>query len=339
MFRRLTACILLVIVITFNGFGQRQASHQFKVVFYNTENIFDTIDDPTKNDNDFLPSSKVGWTTERYYHKLHNISKVLVAIDSVNLPEVVGFAEVENITVLEDLISQTRLRNGDYEAILEEGSDPRGIDVAMIFRKNSLNYIEHKAYPSSVSFRTRNILYVKLTDKQKNLYHFFVNHWKSRVGGAEESAGKREENAILLKHLTDSLYTLDPKANILLMGDLNDEPVDQSVAVSLGALEPKGKIARGSLYNLMYPLYLKGEGTLFYKDWDLFDQIIVSGNMLIRKQGKGPYITAPYGYIFRQDWMLYTNKKGEKSPNRTASSKEYFGGFSDHLPVYTIVRY
>lgn len=338
MVRKIIA-IILFIVVSLAGFAQRQSDNRFMVVFYNSENIFDTIDDPKKNDNDFLPSSTVGWTTERYYHKLHNISKVLVSIDSVNLPEVVGFAEVENIEVLEDLITQTRLRNGGYQAILEEGSDPRGIDVAMIFRKNSLNYLAHKAYPSSATFRTRNTLYVKFSDKKGNIYHVFVNHWKSRVGGAEATAGKRQENAELLKHLTDSLTALDPKANILLMGDFNDEPKDKSIAETLGAREPKGKLGREQLYNLMYPLFLKGEGTLYYKDWDLFDQIIVSGNLLIKKSGKGPSIVAPYGYIVKQDWMLYENKKGDKAPNRTASSKEYFGGYSDHLPVYTIIHY
>lgn len=339
MNRTLQISLTLLLVSALNCYSQKKASNQFKVVFYNTENIFDTIDDPHKNDNDFLPVSKVAWTSERYYHKIHNISKVLVAIDSNELPEVIGLAEIENINVLRDLIGQTRLRNGHYQPILEEGTDPRGIDVALIYRDNVLKYAGHKAFPSAIKFKSRNILYVKLTDKKNNDYHFFVNHWKSRQGGADETADNRAENATLLRHLTDSIIKMNEKANIIVMGDLNDEPTDKSIAVSLGAREPSVKINPVSLYDLMYVPFIKGEGTLYYKDWDVFDQIIVSGNLLIEKRGKGPYIKAPYAYIFKQEWMLYPNKKGDKIPNRTASGKEYFGGYSDHLPVYTLIRY
>jgi hypothetical protein len=331
---------LLLLLLAFGLTASAQKKNeQFKIAFYNTENLFDTIDDPAKSDNDFVPSSKVGWTSERYYHKIHNIGKVLVAIDSVNLPAVIGMAEVENIGVLHDLITQTRLRDGNYQAILEEGSDPRGIDVALIFRKDVMNYVSHKAFLSATTFKTRCILYVRLTDRRSNTYHLFVNHWKSREGGGVETGAKRAENAQLLKHLTDSIAGLDAKANIVIMGDFNDEPKDKSIAETLGALAPVASPVPTSLYNLLYEPYLKGEGTLFYKDWDVFDQIIVSGNLLIKKRGKGPYIEAPFATIFKQDWMLYTNKNGEKTPNRTASSKDYFGGYSDHLPVYTVIRY
>ncbi len=336
---KISVFFVLVLLFHLTCAAQKKSLNQFKVAFYNTENLFDTIDDPTKSDNDFLPSSKVAWTTERYYHKIHNIARVLVAIDSTNLPAVIGLAEVENMTVLADLIAQTRLRSGNYQAILEEGADPRGIDVALIFRKDVLNLSAHKAFPSAKAFKTRSILYVKLADKKNNSYHFFVNHWKSRQGGAEETAAQRAENATLLRHLTDSICLMDAKACIVVMGDLNDEPRDKSISEILGALEPSGKPLPCSLYNLLYAPYLKGEGTLYYKDWDVFDQIIVSGNLLISKRGKGPCIVAPYAYIFKQDWMLYANKSGVKIPNRTAGSKEYFGGFSDHLPVYTTIRY
>ncbi len=331
---------LLILLLTFAlTAGAQKKSDPFKIVFYNTENLFDTIDDPAKSDNDFLPSSKVGWNSERYYHKIHNIGKVLVAIDSVNLPAVIGMAEVENSNVLHDLITQTRLRSGNYQAILEEGSDPRGIDVALIFRKDVMNYVSHKAFLSATTFKTRCILYVRLTDRRSNTFHFFVNHWKSREGGGVETATKRDENALLLKHLTDSISGQDPKAYIVILGDFNDEPKDKSIAETLNAREPVANPEAGNLYNLLYEPYLKGEGTLFYKDWDVFDQIIVTGSLLNKKRGKGPHIEAPYATIFKQDWMLYTNKNGEKIPNRTASSKDYFGGYSDHLPVYSVIRY
>jgi predicted extracellular nuclease len=336
--RQFLSLSILLFVLILSGQAQRSRGTQFKIAFYNTENLFDTIDDPAKSDEDFLPTSKVAWNSERYLHKINNIARVLIAIDSVNLPAVVGLAEVENIGVLDDLISKTLLGKGNYRAILEEGSDPRGIDVALLYRNDVMKYIGHKAFPSATSFKTRMVLYVKLADVKKDTFHFFVNHWKSRSGGTTETESQRLENATTLKHLLDSVLTKNPNANVVIMGDFNDEPGNKSLAEILGAARPDKKATPGRFYNLLYDQFLQGEGTIYYKDWDIFDQIIVSGNLLVKKR-KGAYILPPYCYIFKSDWMLYKNKNGEMVPNRTAGSKEYFGGFSDHLPVYTVVNF
>ncbi len=337
MIRSLISIFLLL--ISFNpSYAQNTAKAGFKVVFYNVENLYDTIDDPHKNDNEFLPTSKVAWTSERMYHKIHNIGKVLVSIDSVNLPAAIGLAEVENNKILEDLVEQTKLRNGNYKAILEEGADPRGIDVGFLYRPEILKYVSHKAIPSAKLFKSRFILYIKLTDSRSDTLHIFVNHWKSREGGQDETEAKRIENAGILRFSVDSILSLDPKANIIIMGDFNDEPGNTSIAQTLGAVKPVKKPSATALYDLLWDPFVKGDGTLFYKGWDVFDQIIVSGNLLMKKRGKGPEIRTPYAYIHKLDWMLYKNKNGVMVPNRTASSKEYFGGFSDHLPVYTIIN-
>ena len=329
---------ILFLTITLCANAQKGQPGQFKIAFYNTENAFDTVNDPDKSDEDFLPGSKVAWTGARYYHKINNIARALVGIDSLDLPAVIGLAEVENINVLNDLVTMTRLKRGNYQVILEEGSDPRGIDVALIFRKDVMKYISHHAFPSAQSFKTRSVLYVRLADARKDTFHIFVNHWKSRTGGAAETEPQRIENATTLKHLTDSVLASSPKANIVIMGDFNDEPNNKSIADVLGAMKPAKKASSSGLYNLMYDRFLKGEGTLYYKDWDLFDQVIVSGNLLGKKPGKGAVILPPYAFIFRPDYLLYKNKGGEMVPNRTASSKDYFGGFSDHLPVYVVVN-
>ena len=328
----------LILIASGNINAQKGQAPQFKIAFYNTENLFDTINDPEKNDEDFLPGSKVAWTGDRYFHKLNNIARALVSIDSTNLPAIIGLAEIENIGVLNDLVSKTALQKGNYQAILEEGSDPRGIDVALIFRKNIMKYIGHRAFPSATSFKTRSVLYVKLADAKKDTFHLFVNHWKSRSGGATETEPQRIENAKTLRHLTDSLLAKNPKANIVIMGDFNDEPSNVSLADFLGAQKPGKKTTSTLLYNLMWDRFLAGEGTLYYKDWDLFDQVIVSGNLLGKKPGKNPVILSPFAYIFKPEWLLYKTKSGEMTPNRTASSKDYFGGFSDHLPVYVAIK-
>jgi hypothetical protein len=330
---------VLLVILAGNVKAQKGQPNQIKIAFYNTENIFDTIDDPNKNDEDFLPGAKVAWNTDRYNHKLNNIARALSSIDSVNLPAVIGLAEIENVGVLNDLVSKTRLKLGNYQVILEEGSDPRGIDVGLIYRKDVVKYVSHKAFASATSFKTRCLLYVCLADSKKDTFHIVVNHWKSRSGGATETEPQRIENAATLKHLTDSLLLRHPMANIIMMGDLNDEPDNKSISELLGAVKPEKKVNPSTLYNLMYERFKNGEGTLYYKDWDLFDQIIVTGNLLNKKPGKGAVILPPYAYIFKPDWLLYKSRNGDMVPNRTASSKDYFGGFSDHLPVYTIVQY
>jgi len=339
MYYRSFLFIILTSLACFSGSAQNPQTNEFKVVFYNVENLYDTIDDPHTNDNEYLPTSKVAWTEERMNKKIRNIGNVLFSIDSINLPAVIGLAEVENKPVMEALITRTRLREGNYKAILEEGTDPRGIDVGLLFRSEVLQYISHKAIPSTKSFRSRFILYVKLRDVKKDTFHIFVNHWKSRQGGASETEPKRIESAEILRQFVDSLLVRHPGSNIIIIGDFNDEPGNISIAVTLGAKKPGRRPAKGCLYDLLWNPFVNGEGTLFYKDWDVFDQCIVSGNLLLKKRGKGPVILSPYALIYKKDWMLTRNKRGEMVPDRTSSTKEYFGGYSDHLPVYTIIRY
>jgi len=338
MNRNLLFSLVLMICLAVNLHAQKTRDTRIIIAFYNTENSFDTIDDPAKNDEDFLPGSRVAWTSERYYHKLNNIARALTAIDSLNFPAIIGLAEIENIGVLNDLVSKTPLRAGNYQAILEEGGDPRGIDVALIFRKKIMKYAGHNSFPSARTFRTRSVLYVRLVDEKNDTLHVFVNHWKSRSGGAEATEAQRIENALTLKRITDSVLARDPKANLVIMGDFNDEPGNKSLNEFLDAGKPDNKIVPTGLYNLMYDRFLNGEGTLYYKDWDLFDQFVVSGNMLLKRNRKGAFIIPPYAYIFKPQWLLYKNKTGEMVPDRTSGSKEYFGGFSDHLPVFLIVH-
>lgn len=328
-----------LIISVVPGYSQKE-KQQLKVVFYNVENLFDTIDDKHKNDNEFLPGSEKAWNGERYQHKLANLGKVLVAIDSLEFPAIVGLTEVENRRVVEDLVHLTSLRAVPYRIILEEGSDPRGIDVAMIFRTDKLGYLSHNSFDASSENQIRDILYVKLLGPAGDTLHLLVNHWKSRSGGEEKTRPKRIENATLLRMVVDSLFTVDPSSRILIMGDLNDEPSDESVAMVLEALPVEKKPVSGELYNLFYSAYDEGKGTLWYRDWDLFDQIIVSGSLLSRKRGKPPVIVPPVGHIFNQPWMLDPEGAKEPVPLRSYDYKRgYLAGFSDHLPVFVVLQY
>jgi len=332
--------LLFVFFLTFLSplFAQK-GKQPLKVVFYNVENLFDTIDDKHKNDNEFLPGSEKNWDSDKYFQKIGNLGNVLNSIDSVELPAIIGFCEVENREVLIDLIRYTPLTGSPYKIILEEGADPRGIDVALIFRSDRFSYLSHQAISGSKQFRTRYILYVKLLGPAADTLHLFVNHWKSRYGGEKETRPKRMENATLLRKVVDSLFALNTKTNILIMGDLNDEPDDESIILGLEALPMGRKPEAGELYNLFYKSFKEGEGTLWYKNWDLFDQIIVSGNLLVKKRKNIPRILTPYGFIVKREWMLYENNYGDQVPLRSYSRGKYLEGYSDHLPVYTILEY
>ena len=309
-------------------------THPFSLAFYNVENLFDTIDDPHKNDNRYLPDSKVAWNTERYYHKMENISKVIAAMDSVELPSVIGLAEVENKAVLQDLVSQPNIAGAHYQILHQESEDERGIDVALLYRPDKYipvetNYIQ-LVFPFNPTNGTRDILYSKGLANNKDTVHIFINHWTSRYGGQEKTIPYRKYTAQMLKHYADSILNRNPEANILIAGDLNDNPDDESVAVDLGATEPVQPYLNKRLYNLSIKQYKMGDGSLYYRGWDMFDQIIVSTPVLTGTNSVKA--TSRDQTIVKKSWMLFYPERGEPRPNRTATSK-YFGGYSDHLPV------
>lgn len=300
----------------------------FVIGFYNIENLFDTINDPSINDEEFLPQSKVSWNTARYKSKLENISRVIAAMDTNSFPHVLGLAEVENKQVLDDLIAQKTLRAADYSIIHFADSDPRGIEVAALYRAAFFKPVVQKTFqPVTNGKVNRHILYLKGLTATEDTLHIFVNHWTSRYGGLEETKPARMGTAIFLKNITDSLFLVNPAANIIIVGDLNDNPEDESLVVGLDAKWPQN-IEPLALYNLSLEPHSKGEGTLYYKSWDFFDQVIVSSSLL----GAGPLHVSPIE-IVKKDWMLFKPREGDARPNRTMSGGKYYGGFSDHLPV------
>jgi len=309
----------------------------FRIVFYNVENLFDTIDDPAKNDADFLPGSRIAWTMERYQAKLDHLNQVISAMAGDKPAAVIGLCEVENKDVLNDLVTSPAILKYQYQIIHRESPDERGIDNGLLYDPEQFRPVSVRAIPVDItSFgedHTRDILYVKgvISKSKTDTLHIFVNHWPSRSEGKEVSEPKRMVAARALKNATDSLIALNNHPLILIMGDLNDEPADKSLAEGLGALPPSGSLEPANLYNLGYQPFQQGKGTLYYKDWDLFDQVIISGNFW--NKSKGFVYSGTKGNIFSADYLLFTNKEGISRPNRTAA-KDYYGGYSDHLPVY-----
>ncbi len=314
--------------------GKYIARRHLTIAFYNVENLFDLVDDPHKNDQEFTPESEKKWTAERYQKKLNDISKVLSSINENELPEIIGFAEVENDEVLQDLIQTENLKSGDYEIVHYESPDIRGIDCALIYRPDEFkvvySYPVRIRFADELHFKTRDILYVKGILKNKEELHIFVNHWPSRIGGVEASEPKRVAVAKILKSKIDSVQNVSPNANIVVLGDMNDEPANKSIAEILGAQKPENTNA--NLVDLMYPDFDLKQGSYYYRgNPNMLDNIIVTSTLL---DDKGFQCTEKQGFIFRQKWMEFTSNTGQVSPNRTYGGPNYYGGISDHFPVY-----
>lgn len=325
---------LLLAFILFLGSCASEKSalrKEYTVVSYNVENLFDTVDDPNIPDEEFMPGGEKDWNTERYQKKLEDISRVITEINQQELPEIIGLVEVENQTVLEDLIQTGKLA-GQYGIVHEESPDYRGIDVALIYRKDAFTELVHEVlpvvFPDDPDFKTRDILHVTGKIRNKTI-HIFVNHWPSRIGGDEKTEPKRVLAASVLKNKVDQILASDPKARIIIMGDMNDEPDNNSLEETLGAKSPD---SGATLVNLMFPDDKQNMGTYFYKgNWNMLDNLVVSKTML---NSSGIQIVDNKGFIFQDNWMIYTNAKGENSPNRTYVGKKYVAGVSDHFPVY-----
>lgn len=304
-------------------------------MFYNVENLFDTIDNPLKNDDEFLPHGSRHWDHYKFYRKIKHISQVIIATGEGDYPSVVGLCEIENREVLESLLFHSPLSKSDYQIIHKESPDNRGIDVAFLYRKDRFKPVYFEAFPvtnpKDNKFKTRDILYVKGLIG-KDTIHFFVNHWPSKSGGIGATKPLRALAASKLKTKTDSLFNVNKTCNIVMMGDFNDTPLDVSVKEVLGAKSPAGNILSNSLYNLALPLAQKGKGTNKYQGkWSLIDQIIVSGNLL--KGGKLE-TTSDSFQIFSPDFLFEPDEANlGKKLNRTYEGFKYHGGFSDHLPV------
>lgn len=307
------------------------------IVFYNVENLFDTIDNQGKADFEFTPQSKKDWNTKRYEKKINDIAHVLMDIDTVGEPGLIGMAEIENQSVLEDLVKTKRMKPYHYKIIHEESPDYRGIDVALLYRPDLFKEISHQTigihFPNDPNYHTRDILYAKLLSAGNDTLNVFVNHWPSRLGGQVASEPQRVFVASVLKIHVDSVLKARPNGKVIIIGDMNDTPLNKSLHVTLGATPD----TTSQLHNLMYKLAASGKGTYYFRgDWDMLDNLVVSHIML--EDPTGWHVKPSSGHIFHERWMEYKNRKGILTPNRTYGGPNYYGGVSDHFPVYAILN-
>ena len=334
--------IMLIVMLMLSVAAQAQKKYSvYAIGFYNLENLFDTIHDPGKNDYEYLPDGTNKWNAIKYEHKLANMSKVLSEMATDMLPvgcAAIGISEVENANALNDLVSQKPLKDKGFQFTHVEGPDKRGVDCALLYNPRLFTVRDTKLVPYIYELpedvqkdkQTRGFLTVSGEVAGEHVT-IIVCHLPSRYATSyyRELGGKQ------LKVLKDSLQKDDPKVKIFIMGDMNDDPFDKSIAQSLGARREIKDVELFGLYNPFWNTIKEGTGTLFYNGaWNLFDQIIMSENLLDKKQKRNYEALTFYKHaIFRRDYLIQQEGKYKGAPKRTQAGGVWLDGYSDHLPV------
>lgn len=293
-----------------------------RLMFWNLENSFDWIDSGTgTSDAEFSSRGERHWTRKRFQTKCNAIAKGILwaASREGGLPDAIGVCEVENSFVLRRLLQTTALRKLDYKVVHFDSPDPRGIDVALLYRPSRLRLLQakpcHLYAPDSTVLATRDILTARFESATGQEIALLVNHHPSKYGGLEQSEPRRKAAVERLRFLADSLQSLGVQS-VVAMGDFNDTPAN-----------PVYKLLEPTLQNWAGPLFQKGLGTIKYDGaWELIDMFFAS------EQLKGQMKILQVPFLMTRD----TGHAGFK-PLRTYSGPRYLGGVSDHCPIWGVV--
>lgn len=331
--------ISICINLTFS-FAQERDYKVITVAFYNVENLFDTINDPTTYD-EASPIMKMSESIrgEVYMKKIKNLAKVIKLIGAElaqNAPAIVGIAEIENFNVLQDLVNEPKLKKHNYGIIHYDSPDERGVDVALLYQKGIFKPV-HTSRKEVIMYKksssrikrdyTRDQLYVK-GKLDGDEVHFMVNHWPSR--GSEEV--NRIKAAKSSRFVVDSVMINDQNAKIMIMGDFNDGPDNISITDHLHAKGKKKQIKSKELYNPFHKLFKRGIGTIAWRDtWDLFDQVMISKSLIAKDYSSYQMYKAG---IFNPNFLQTPEGRYKGYPFRSFANGSFTNGYSDHFPVY-----
>ena len=356
MKKALSALILLALCAGLQAQGVVKTKQNYVVGFYNLENLFDTFDDPAKNDEQFLPEGSNKWTEVKYRHKLKNMAHVIAEMAKANgrYHTILGISEIENRKVIEDLVSEPEIASAAFQIVHYDSPDRRGVDVALLYNPKQFKVLETRSIPftfenSDVNFtldkrqqdyfRTRDILVVRgLLDGE--MFAFFVCHLPSRVGG--KGSDLRSRGGEILYRESMALTDKYPGIKIVTMGDMNDDPTDESMAIYHHGQPDINSMGRTDFFNPYTAMLKAGYGSLAYQGvWSIYDQELVNynlahapaGTLAIQPIGKRGF----YGYIFKRPFM--TEQKGlfKDTPFRTFRGGAFIGGYSDHYPTFIII--
>ena len=347
-----TALIALAALLLLPALAQERQYNLYGVMFYNLENLFDTINTNGTYDLEFSPAGARQWNHEKYWLKQHNMASAIAQITTPGTPDgpaLIGVSEIENITVLQDLVRQPELKSRRYQIVHHDSPDRRGVDVGLLYnprlfkvlnvtnQRLEKRYFEELDYEDQFSenFRTRDQLCVTgmlAGDKVSVL----VNHWPSRLGGQEQSSYLREAAAEMARQTIDSLLRDDPNQGIIFMGDLNDDPQDKSCSEALGAKREMADCpGDGTCFNPWWNILGRGIGTLGYRgNWNLFDQIIFTDYFLRNYESKDkPTLTFLRAEVLNRKFLRSSEGERQGYPLRTHSGGIFLNGYSDHFPT------
>ena len=317
----------------------------YMVAFWNFENLFDIYNDPETHDDELTPEGIKKWNETKYQKKLYNLERVIFDMAAINkeYPIVLGVSEIENRSVLEDLVSQPKLKGAKYRVCHFDSPDARGVDVAFLYRADVFKLEGSDNIklnvPELPNFRTRDLVVMWGTIEGEPFY-FLVSHWPSRLGGKEASQFKRDACAKQIREIKDSLLKENPATKVIVMGDFNDDATDASLVKVMGAKGKLKELETGDFFNPYYQMLKAGLGTLAYQDsWNLFDNICVTENLVNGTYGKLRLMKGKkfYGNIFTRPYMLQQEGQYKGYPLRTFVTNNFQNGFSDHFPVYIYI--
>lgn len=325
--------------------------------FYNLENLFDIYNDPAHNDEEFLPEGKNKWTAAKYQKKVGNMARVIRAMHDDNgcWHTVLGVSEIENRLVLEDLVSDPQIAAANYQIVHYDGPDRRGVDVALLYDPAKFKYLDSESIPFTFegskvkitldqagqdNFRTRDVLMVHgLIDDEH--FAIYVCHLPSRLGG--KGGDLRSRGAEIIYNHARQMERKYRGLKVVVMGDMNDNPTDESQTVWLhGREEISTRMLREDFFNPFISMLKDGFGSLAYRGkWNIYDIIQVNyylaaapyGGLKIQPVVKNKY----YGRIFHKPFMIQQSGQYKGQPFRTFSNGAFVGGFSDHFPTYIVI--
>jgi predicted extracellular nuclease len=335
--------LLIFNLILFAGcskvFTSSSTGKLYTIAFYNTQNTFDTINDPTKDDDAFTPKGSMEWDQQRYNRKIQKLSEAIATIGGGNGPAILGLSEIENKLVLQDLIKALAQKKHKYQYIHFEAGDEQGLDLAFLYKPNALKVETKQSIKIDFggNYTSRDIL--KITGKiQGQPLTIFVNHWPpspyNRKG--QQDVSRLKVAATTLRKEINALQAVNPDANIIVMGDFDAEPKTDVMQKILKATGRPNPYYKEELFNTSYMHYVNGLGSYYSRgDFKMLDQILISKSLIA---GNGLEYVRGSANIHEPDELKFLYGKYKNTPLPTFSGNTYFGGPSDHFPVYIKVR-
>jgi endonuclease/exonuclease/phosphatase family metal-dependent hydrolase len=336
--RRLLLLLLLGLLhVHFVPFAAAQERSTLRVMFWNVENLFDCRHDSLKDDYEFLPDAVRNWTYGRYQKKLDQIARTVAAIGEGTPPALMGCCEVENDSVMHQLTQRSPLKEYGYRYVMTNSPDVRGIDVALLYQPDQFQLLGSRSiaipFCEETERPTRDILHVHGLIPTQDTLDLLVCHLPSRSGGAQ-SEPYRLRVAQQLKKTADSILHARHHPQLIIMGDFNDYPDDQTLRAALDAAPPPTKAIPDKLYQLLYrKSHQSGYGSYKYQgEWGLLDHLIVSGTLL--NQESNCYTDEAHANVVDLPFLFVEDEAEDgRKPYRTYNGTKYMGGYSDHLPV------